>query len=359
MFQRSRVYHFPPPLSDLAQPHRRPSGGVRAVPTRGQMVAGAMVANLAVLLMLMAATGLRIDWGTPGALLYYAVVSIAVGLRVGLGRSPRRLPRAAAHFAEYAIVFMAIGLLGAVGSYPVSAASRGFYDPALQHVDALLRFDWLAWYMLVAAHPVLQVAGRIAYETIYYTPSAILFFFAWTGRRREAHTMLATFWVASGITLTTFYFMPAVGPFAYLWHGAIPYMPASELWQPELIPAMRHGAMHVIDLGQLRGLVSAPSFHTTAAVLYIVIAWPYRGLRWPVLVVNAAMLLATPVEGTHYLADMLGGVAVALISLGVIAWLERLPTPRATNASGGAPAHSARLGAPLRPTVPPGDELPI
>ena len=324
-FQRSRVYHFPPPPSDLAQPHGRPHGEVRAVPTRGQMLAGAMVANLAVLLLLMAATGLKIDWGTPGALLYYAVVSIAIGLRLGLARSPRRLPRAAAYFAEYAIVFMAIGLLGAVGSYPVSAASRGFYDPALQHVDTLLRFDWLAWYTLVAAHPALQVAGRVAYETIYYTPSAILFFFSWTARRREAHTMLATFWVASAITLTTFYFMPAVGPFAYLWRGAVPYMPASELWQPELIPAMRHGAMHVIDLGQLRGLVSAPSFHTTAAVLYIVIAWPYRVLRWPVLIVNAAMLLATPVEGTHYLADMLGGVAVALISLGVIAWLERLP----------------------------------
>jgi hypothetical protein len=287
-----------------------------------------MVANLAFLLLLLEATGLRIDWRSSGAMTYYAVCTVAVGVRLGLARSPVRAWRALAHFAEYAIVFMLIGLLGAVGSYPVSAASHGFYDPALQAIDEALHFNWLAWYALVSAHHGLQVAGRVAYETIYYTPAAILGFFAWTGRRREAHTMLATFWIAAAITLATFWFMPAVGPFAYLWHGTAPYMPASELWQPELIPAMRHHAMHVIDLGQLRGLVSAPSFHTAAAVLYIVIAWPYRALRWSVLIVDVAMLLSTPVEGTHYLADMLAGVAVALTSLGVIAWLERLPFPR-------------------------------
>ncbi len=319
------MYHFPPPAADVARPYQRSGGDIRLLPTRGQALAGAMLANLALLLLLLVATRLEIDWRSPGALTYCGVCAVAVAVRLGLARSGSRPLRALMHFVEYAVVFMLIGLLGAVGSYPVSAASHGFYDPALQAIDSALHFNWLAWYELVCAHPALQVAGRIAYEAIYVTPALILGFFAWTGRRREAHTMLATFWVAAAITLAMFYFMPAVGPFAYLWHGPAPYMPASELWQPELIPAMRHHAMHVIDLGQLRGLVSAPSFHTAAAVLYILIAWPYRPLRLPVLAINLAMLLSTPVEGTHYLADMLGGAAVALTSLGIIAWLERLP----------------------------------
>lgn len=337
------MLHFPPPSTDLAQPYARPRRVERLWPTRGQALAGAMVANLVLLLALMAATGLAIDWRATGAIPYYLSVTLAVAVRFALVRSSRRALRALAHFAEYAIVFMMIGLLGAVGSYPVSAISRGFHDPALQHIDELLRFDWLAWYALVCAHPSLQIAGRIAYESIYYTPAAILAFYAWTGRRREAHTMLATFWVSAAVTLVTFYFMPAVGPFSYLWHRAIPYMPASELWQPELIPALRHHAMHAIDLGTLRGLVSAPSFHTAAAVLYIVIAWPYRGLRWPVLAVNVAMLLSTPVEGTHYLADMLAGAAVALTSLGIIAWLERLPVPTAARAPATRPDVVTRM----------------
>ena len=79
--------------------------------------------------------------------------------------------------------------------------------------------------------------------------------------------------------------------------------------------------MHTVDLGLLRGLVSVPSFHTAAAILYIVVAWPMARLRWPVLVVNLCMLLATPVEGTHYLMDMLGGAAVAGVSLSAVGWI--------------------------------------
>lgn len=318
------MYHSPLPRPDTARLLDRLDGGVRRLPTRGQVLAVAMIANLAVLTMMLAATGLVIDLRAPDALPYWGSCALALALRLGLGGARHPRLRAVGHCAEYFVAFMLIGLLGAVGSYPVSAASRGFHDPALQAIDTFLHFDWTSWYVLVCAHPSLQVAGRVAYESIYLTPAVMLGWFAWTGRRREAHSMLATFWIAAAITLAMFYFLPAVGPFSYLWHGPIPYMPASRLWQPELIPALRHHAVHVIDLGELRGLVSAPSFHTAAAVLYIALAWPYRRLRWPVLAVNGAMLLSTPVEGTHYLADMLAGAAVALTSLGLMAWLERL-----------------------------------
>ncbi|WP_447406232.1 phosphatase PAP2 family protein, partial [Clostridium perfringens] len=72
-----------------------------------------------------------------------------------------------------------------------------------------------------------------------------------------------------------------------------------------------------------RGLVSAPSFHTASAVLYIATGWPLARLRWPVLTLSGAMLLATPVEGTHYLADMLIGAAVAGVALSLVAKVRR------------------------------------
>ena len=37
------------------------------------------------------------------------------------------------------------------------------------------------------------------------------------------------------------------------------------------------------------------------------------------LVINVAMLLSTPVEGTHYLADMIAGALVAIAALGIVA----------------------------------------
>ena len=135
------------------------------------------------------------------------------------------------------------------------------------------------------------------------------------GRRAEARLFIAAFWLAAILALLAFELVPAVGPLAFLYHRHIGYMPASALYQAELIPLLRHHAVHEIDMGALHGLVCAPSFHTTSAVLYIWAAWPIRRLRWPVALTNVAMLLATPVEGTHYFADMIAGAAVALLAL--------------------------------------------
>lgn len=52
---------------------------------------------------------------------------------------------------------------------------------------------------------------------------------------------------------------------------------------------------------------------TTLSVLLILACWPLRYLRWPVLVVNVLIILTTPIDGGHHLADAFGGVAVALM----------------------------------------------
>jgi membrane-associated phospholipid phosphatase len=143
---------------------------------------------------------------------------------------------------------------------------------------------------------------------------------------------IASFWLAAVATLLLFTLAPAQGPLAYLWHGRIPYMPQSALYQAQVIPLLRHHAVHEVAVTSLHGLVCAPSFHTVSAVLYIIAAWPIRKLRWPLLALNLAMLLATPVEGTHYLTDMIVGALVAIaaslaVHRGLLGLLEELQQP--------------------------------
>uniref|UniRef100_UPI00315822DD phosphatase PAP2 family protein n=1 Tax=Sphingomonas sp. H160509 TaxID=2955313 RepID=UPI00315822DD len=128
--------------------------------------------------------------------------------------------------------------------------------------------------------------------------------------------------------------MPAIGPFSYLWHQPIAYMPESEQWQHGLIPALRDHSVRVVDLGHLRGIVSAPSFHAAAATLYINAAWRLPRLRWPVLALNTAMLLSTPVEGTHYLIDILLGTIVALAAIATLHHLMPRSTACRASANG-------------------------
>lgn len=317
-----------------------PAGQVpRPIP--GAWVAAAMLTLVVVLAMMLWDEQLRIDPAATTTRLLYLGGALAIGLCIGLRRRATPLQRTVRDTAEYFSTFILLGLIGAVATYPIAASSHGFVDPVLQRADVLLGFDWLAWYRLVAAHPALQLAGRIAYASIYWTPVVILGAFAVTGRQDRARACIATFWLAVVLTLVMYRFMPAIGPLGYLWHGALPYLPESALWQPQLIPPLRQHAIHVIDLGTLRGLVSAPSFHTASAVLYIAAAWPLRRLRWPVLVVNVAMLLSTPVEGTHYLSDMIVGAAVAFTALSLVGWLRaELARERGGRGMAVAPARS-------------------
>lgn len=239
-------------------------------------------------------------------------------------------PASAAHrklrdLAEYIGVFTFVCVAGAIASYPVAAASSGFDDAALARIDAMLGFRWIAWYEITATHPMLQWLGSMAYQSIYLTPLLLFCRFAWTGERAAARQLIATVWVAAVLTLALFDFMPARGPLAYMWQGPIPYMPASELFQSELIPLLREHQVHSIALGSLRGLVCAPSFHTTSAVLFLLTARFAGPLRWPLTTINIMMLLAIPVEGTHYLSDMIAGSIVALIANLVVLKVACLP----------------------------------
>ncbi len=281
-------------------------------------VAVALFGGLAVVAALLVHAGLSVRWTSRSNLPFLLAALAALAVRSdGVTRGWRHAAALRDGAAYYAI-FTAIALTGAVASYPIAALSHGYADPMLQRMDSAMGFDWLAWYRTVAAHRSLQRLGVACYQSIYLTPAILLGWFAWTGARREAHRFLAGFWLAAVLTLALFALMPAVGPLSFLWHARIAYLPVSETWQSDLIPALRAHRVTAIDLGELRGLVSAPSFHAAAGTLYIRSAWRTPVLRWPLVTLVAAMLLATPVEGTHYLVDMMIGAVVALIAMEIV-----------------------------------------
>ena len=78
---------------------------------------------------------------------------------------------------------------------------------------------------------------------------------------------------------------------------------------------MRDGSLRMLDLFQLGGVLTFPSFHAIAAVLYCWALWPVRWLRPLNLFCNGAMLVATPVGGGHYFIDVIAGVAIAMLSV--------------------------------------------
>lgn len=312
MTQHGMISWFDPSYCELS----KRQAGIPAI--SGHWIALVLgCSGLAVAVMMLRA-GLMIAVAKPN---FAAVVLLLLALATL--RCAVRRPQTLVHvrlrdFSEYTLLFLSICLLGIVASYPAAADTTGFVDPALERMDQLLHFDWISWYLMVATHPLLRFASFTAYDSIFVSPVLLLGYFAWAHRRFEAYQFLMTFWLSAVLTLLLFACFPAEGPLAFLWHGPIPYMPTSALYQEQLIPALRSHRFTTIDLGTMRGLVCAPSFHTVSGVLYAVAAWPIARLRWPLLAINFAMLLATPIEGTHYLTDMIAGLLVALAAIAVI-----------------------------------------
>lgn len=300
--------------------HGERAGATAVLP--GRWIAGIMTFSVSMVALFMLLAHITIAAETTGAVVFVCLAAVLVALRFSFRHPTDRRQRIVRDMSEYVGLFVLISLLGAVTSYPAAAATSGFADVSLERIDRAFGFDWIGWYDVVAAHPVLQVLGGIAYATIFVTPALLLGHFAFANRRGDAQKFLASLWVAGIVILSIFLRMPAVGPLASIWHGPIPYMPISALYQLQLIPELRSGALNQVDLGQIRGLVCAPSFHTTSAVLYIAAAWKITRWRWPLIGLNVAMLLSIPVEGNHYLADMLmgGTIGVGAVILVALAW---------------------------------------
>jgi hypothetical protein len=291
----------------------------------GRWIIWAIVAGFLLDSVLLLVTDLRIDrnlalagyalWGVVGGAIWYR-----------LRKPATRVQQIIRDVTEGASLFALISLLGVVASYPLAAGHHALIDTDLERVDTLLHFNWMTWYLTVADHPMLQFIGRTAYRTIFTTPALLVAYFAWTDQRSELRLFMATFAVAEFITLILFPLFPATGPFVTPWHGAVPYMPLSGFYQDQVTLALRHHQIAAIDLGALHGVVCAPSFHAASAVIYMAIAWRVPPLRWPVIALNVVMLLATPVEGTHYLADILIGMMVALVAVWMTPALLKLAT---------------------------------
>src|SRR5206468_5076868 len=87
------------------------------------------------------------------------------------------------------------------------------------------------------------------------------------------------------------------------------------LMQLRDLAPVREGALRHLDLVNLAGIVTFPSFHAASAVLYIWAFWPVRWMRPIAVLANTAMLASTPIVGGHYFIDLIAGMGVAGIAI--------------------------------------------
>jgi len=254
-------------------------------------------------------TGLRVTEDSADR-----VVLACMLLIVGLLADPARLGRAAwlVEAIEAIALLALIGMLGAVSSYVVLWHAGPLADPLLDQLDHSLGFDWVQVRKTVAMRPWAMELLERAYRACFWLPSAAILLLCASGRTARVHRLLSTFGLTILLGLPLFYLLPAAAAFDFYAYAPLP--PNAEHYG-RLIAALHAHRLHAIDLNDLGGIISFPSFHAIMALLFAWALWPIRYLRPLALPTNAAMWLAAIPIGGHYLVDVIGGSLVAIAAL--------------------------------------------
>ena len=198
-------------------------------------------------------------------------------------------------------------------------------DAQLAAFDRALGFDWPAAMTFMAAHPLLNGAALFAYSSMLPQVALITIVLGGTAPPRVYSFCLALA-ISALVCILVWSLAPSFGAFSV--YPAAPSRMALALdaaYAHDLVRLL-HDGPGLISPHDARGLIGFPSYHAALALLVVWYAWPVKALRWPALALNCAVLAATPVQGGHHVADVLGAVPVTALALFIAMWL--VPTEK-------------------------------
>ncbi|WP_017233463.1 phosphatase PAP2 family protein [Pandoraea sp. B-6] len=241
------------------------------------------------------------------------------------------------------ILLIVFSHVAALLSYVVVATDAPLVDVTLVKMDAWLHFDWPAWHAFVRAHRPLSLALALAYASGMLQIAFVVVFLSLTGRLVEVRVFSTAMVLSCLVTIAVSGIVPAAGAFVHF--GGDP----AKLADLTHFDALRQHRLAVVDLGQLQGLISIPSYHAVLSVLLIHAARGSRRLARVFLPLNLLVIVSAISEGGHYLVDILAGIGVAVLAILVARRLLGV-VPETTMATRHVIARSSGAVPPIAPS---------
>lgn len=247
----------------------------------------------------------------PALFLAFAMVYKLIGMR---------MPRFAAPFAvatDFSLTILQVQTAMLVLlplSYLAAMPALPLLDGKLSSLDAqLFGFDWDIAAQRIAEYPALERILEWAYLSFTYQAAAVFLIGSIARPRDRNGDFIWSFVFAGILTSTVFVFTPALGKVGHLAYVAT-------------LTAIRSGQWNVLDYAHAQGIVTFPSFHTTAAILFVYAARRHRFALGILIPLNVLVIAATVPIGGHYLVDLPAGAAVAVASIAAMRFVRhRLP----------------------------------
>ena len=243
-----------------------------------------------------------LSFGGWGRVVCIILVMWALGL-YGAMRGLTGLADMGHHMAQW-VAFLAVNI---VFTYLWATLPMPLQDAAFARINAALGFHWTEWFTWIAARPLPRVILTAAYGSLLIQILGSVSYLALTGRSDRNRELLWCVMLTALVSAVISGLLPATGPFV----GSLPDIEVAFM-------ALRSGAVSHIDVSQLKGIVTMPSFHTVLAILFTYAHRPPSRSFIPVALLNLVMLISIPFAGHHYVIDIVAGAAVAAVAIGVV-----------------------------------------
>lgn len=207
-----------------------------------------------------------------------------------------------------------ISYAGIVWSYSAISFELPLADSYLIALDRGLGFDWLSFVSIIDRMPWLDFVLFAAYQSFMYQLLLIPLFLVATGLATRGYMLVAGFGLLCMVSSIISIWFPALGA-----HVALSVDPASlKHLNPhfgyaflEQFHSVRDDTVFLLTVNKAAGILTFPSVHAGAACLCAWAAWGSRLLRFPAVLANIAMAISAVSHGSHYLVDVVAGVALA------------------------------------------------
>lgn len=226
---------------------------------------------------------------------------------------------------------IAFAAVAAPLSYVAASASLPLQDAAFAHLDYALGFNWKGLLAFMYRWPSFFKLMHLVYLSLSLQMIAAVLLLAFTGRLAWLRVYMLSFIFAALLTIAISAFLPAEG--AWLYYGITgpsEALPLSHTNWPVFF-GLRDGSLRQLIGVGAEGIITFPSLHAALAAILVAAFWPVPIARWVAILINCFMIVATPIDGSHYFVDVLAGIAIAGLCVAAArAGARRLVPPPAT-----------------------------
>jgi hypothetical protein len=202
-------------------------------------------------------------------------------------------------------------------TYIAASAGLPMQDAKLAYLDRMLGLDWQAYFNFLYDRPALLPYEFLGYTMIVWPMFAIPIVLGAARRYRRLQQFTLACALTLIVTAVISALVPAIG--TYYQYGIqfdlVKFNPGGYLVQLHDLPLVRDGSLRVLDIMKLGGIITFPSFHAAAAVLFLWALWSVWWMRPLALIANVGMLLVTPMGGGHYFVDVFAGMGAAVLAI--------------------------------------------